>query len=391
MPALAAGFSRNVSSVCFYDGRSARRVFGSAPCLALPAANATGSSTPCRWQSATCPAARVAVCMVGALRSFPSPAVHTSIAASLLHALRCSGSIVDLFAVVSLRDSGTLTRAPASPSQWNSSEWMPREHRIHAAAEEARDALAHLRPRAVALWAEGADHAAPNPQCDGRLAQRGFLAVQGASAGLGQAAAWSQCLRMIEMAEAESGGGGGSGVPHSYVYTHVVKTRPDLQWEVKPHPKPITWTTSSGGHASFSGVYRTSPRAGAGRGGVDTLHWEPPHPTICALDRERGPNWQLVAAGPEMLARGHVDHHFVATRWAARAVLGLYDSYRECDVANCGGGGGRRGPAGGGGGGGGSCPATLEEWTTQACLALGIAHACRRFDFRYRLVRGEGV
>ena len=82
--------------------------------------------------------------MVGALRSFPSPAVHTSIAASLLHALRCSGSIVDLFAVVSLRDSGTLTRAPASPSQWNSSEWMPREHRIHAAAH--RPLHNHLEP-----------------------------------------------------------------------------------------------------------------------------------------------------------------------------------------------------------------------------------------------------
>ena len=116
MKTLAAlGFSSNLSSVCVYDEKGCTRVSGTAPCMNLPspppAESSSSSSAACECQNGTRDS-RVAVCMTGALRSFTERPVYSSIAANLLHPLRCA----DLFAVISLLDSGVLTNVKAANS-----------------------------------------------------------------------------------------------------------------------------------------------------------------------------------------------------------------------------------------------------------------------------------
>ena len=108
------GFSSNLSSVCVYDEKGCTRVSGTAPCMNLPSpppAESSSSSSACECKNGTRDS-RVAVCMTGALRSFTERPVYSSIAANLLHPLRCA----DLFAVISLLDSGVLTNVKAANS-----------------------------------------------------------------------------------------------------------------------------------------------------------------------------------------------------------------------------------------------------------------------------------
>jgi len=204
---------------------------------------------------------------------------------------------------------------------------------MHTTAEAAHAALAALRPRVVAMWADGVDRAMSNATCDVRLAPGGFLADQGMSAALSQVASWAQCHRAIEMVEATRG----------VKYTHVIRTRPDLRWEA-------------------------------------------PHPTICQMEeaRIRHSSWQLLAAGPanDVLGRGHIDHHFVTSRRMADTLLGLYDAYYEaCDVVGCSGSSGTSKNIL-------ACPPALEVWMWRACAASAVhRYACQRWDFKYRLTR----
>ena len=325
------GVSSNLSSVCVYGENGCTRVAGTAPCMDLPSppaeSSSSSSSAACECQNGT-RHSRVAICMTGALRSFTEQPVYSSIAANLLHPLRCA----DLFAVISLLDSGVLTNVKAA-----NGSWVQRQGRMHTTAEAAHAALAALRPRVVAIWADSVDRAMSNATCDVRLTPRGFLADQGTSAALSQAASWAQCHRAIEMVEATRG----------VKYTHVIRTRPDLRWEA-------------------------------------------PHPTVCQLEgaRIRHSSWQLLAAGPanDVLGRGHIDHHFVTSRRMADTLLGLYDAYYEaCDVVGCSGSSGASKNLL-------ACPPALEVWLWQACTASAVhRYACQRWDFKYRLTRAPPV
>ena len=138
---------------------------------------------------------RVAVCVVGTARTFVRPHVHGSLRRRVIDVLARGAAVVDVFAVMSLRDA-----APKGQAGWDAAS-------VDVTRAQLAAALAAVAPRATGLFE-------PEPSAD--LAERAAL----------QARHWRWCGALVARAERADGA----------AYTHVVKTRPDLLW-FADHPE----------------------------------------------------------------------------------------------------------------------------------------------------------
>ena len=185
-------------------------------CLRIPP---SAPREPARAADSSTSAARIAICVAGAPRTFTRAHVRDSIVAMLLNPLRLDAA-VDLYASLVMLDA-------RPPHQYDQPDWSATP--ISPAAAEVGAALAPLQPRALALVQRSEVPA--NPRCD----LGGYLAAPAhAERFMAQWRTLGRCLPLLERAELIDQRG----------YTHVVRTRPDLYWAA-PHPPIASWRANS--------------------------------------------------------------------------------------------------------------------------------------------------
>mmetsp|Transcript_48763 Transcript_48763/g.144078 ORF Transcript_48763/g.144078 Transcript_48763/m.144078 type:complete len:424 (+) Transcript_48763:470-1741(+) len=178
---------------------------------------------------------RAAVCLTGHVRTFSRPHVFESIRTNLLDAL--SASVVDVFAVLALRDAGMKMQRG-----WNH---MPTDVLSYA---DLAAPLARVRARAVAFeTAVGEVHLNRNCTLNSRNTPPSYVTRLA-----DQWRKMERCFGLVERAEQSD------GVP----YDVIVRSRPDLLW-LRPHPPLQRDTAMADFRFPMMEWHATLPRANA--------------------------------------------------------------------------------------------------------------------------------